>query len=140
LEYYILGEPVLSREEVIRVAAGELDPDTIHTEPVPENVTLEKNKVAKLLGNYIEELECQDTTHAEVVNLIMHIFSREEIEKLGFGEFIKDRLMTAEERAEAQATAKSSLDARISSAKALLQKNEQALSFSDREVPGQERE
>ena len=47
-------------------------------------------KTAKVISEYIDELEEQEVPHVEIVHLLMDIFSKAELETLGFGDFIKD--------------------------------------------------
>lgn len=56
---------------------------------VEEN-TFSKDRVSNLLGKYIEELECQEVPHMEIVELLLVDFTRAELEALGHGEFIAD--------------------------------------------------
>lgn len=87
---------------------------------IQENVSsINKASVSNIINAYIDELEDQEVMHAEIVSILMDDFSREELEDLGFGEFIEDCLMTEADREEAKANAKSSLDLQIAKAQAV---------------------
>lgn len=145
VEYYILDEAVLSRNEVARVAAGELDPYTIlreaqRGESPSDSVSVSKHGLSGLIRSYINELEEQEVMHAEIVSLLIDSFPRETLEELGFGEFIEDCLMTEQDWEEAQRHAKTPLDTKIANAQAAQKPAEPGIAEKGKTLPEQGRE
>lgn len=52
--------------------------------------SISTEKVSRLVDCYINELEEQEVMHVEIVLLLLDIFSKAELEKLGFSEFLKE--------------------------------------------------
>lgn len=53
-------------------------------------MSINKEKVEKLVQLYINELEDQDVMHAEIAHMLIDVFGKEDLVKMGFGEFIED--------------------------------------------------
>lgn len=62
-----------------------------------EKITVNKKSLEGVISLYIGELEDQDVVHMEIVSILLDLFTREELESLGFGEFIEDCFSDEEE-------------------------------------------
>ncbi len=87
-----------------------------------ETINIQKEKLTGFINNFIIELEDQDTTHVEIVDLLLMYFDRNTLEELGFTEFIDDYFQESHlDNVVADATARSKNDVSVS------QKNEREL-------------
>jgi len=57
-----------------------------------EKPSLAEEKVKKIIQLYIDELEEQEVMHVDIAWILLDVFGRKDLERLGFGEFIEDCL------------------------------------------------